>query len=204
MKFDYPDGSGGWGTCGPNHVEGATMTGNDDGRAERIPALNRRGFVRLSVITLGTVALGTAGVSTSQAATKSLSEAETTALLALSRAVATAPAPLPSFEEAGTPLSRVTQARLADRLALLASSRRVQVHRGLNVLTPLVASAADQSTLIAGIGAAVRRDAHAKTELVPVTALAHSIVTSHFSPIDDAAAELWLNFSAHYAQRLAR
>ncbi|MEV6825002.1 hypothetical protein [Amycolatopsis sp. NPDC051102] len=177
------------------------MTHDDERRLSR--ELSRRRFVRCSVVLAGTAALAVGGVCVAEAAEFSWPDDDLGAVLALCRAVATAPAPLPSFGEEGTPLSRATRDRLEQRLGSLAAARRAQAQQGARVLRELDAAGVDKARVIAGLGRRIQGDSGAKRLLTPVTALALSTVTTHFDAAADASAELWLDFAKHYHLRVA-
>lgn len=183
---------------GPDGPTGPRRIRGHDWGVVFVDSMGRRGFVRSAVL-VGAAATAVTAVPAARAEVGDVPHRDV--MLALARLVATTPVPFPSFGEAGPAWRRAVDERLAGVLAALPKGRLRAATKGAARLASAGFGGPDEAK-VAMIGAMMAGDdGAARAELRAVTAVAVATVSSHYSPDDDAAAALWLDFARGYHVR---
>jgi hypothetical protein len=145
----------------------------------------------------GTVTVPTGAVSVAAAGT--LTARQIAAVLALARAGAAYPMPLPDRGRLGPGLGkappatgRATPDRLTRRLPGLDAARLNRLRTGADDLVAAGLTDASGDRFLDGLGQLVARGRPDPAPLVPVVALAAATLYEAFDPTDDHTARLWL------------
>ncbi|WP_125801106.1 hypothetical protein [Amycolatopsis sp. WAC 01416] len=122
-------------------------------------------------------------------------------MLAMARLVATTPVAFPAFGERG-PAWRRADAKRLDSVLTTTSRERVRSATDGAARLVKVGFGGPPEAQVNTIGAVMAGDdGLVRAELRALTALAISTVSSHYTPDDDAAAALWLDFTRNYHLR---
>jgi hypothetical protein len=155
------------------------------------------GHVGSPVAAGGTGTVPTGGVSVAAAGT--LTARQIAAVLALARAGAAYPMPLPDRSRLGPGLAkaplatgRATADRLTRRLPGLDGARLNHLRAGADAILAAGLTDTSGTRFLDGLGQLVARGRPDPAPLVPVVALAAATLYETFDPTDDHTARLWL------------